>query len=487
MSILDRPISPEDLLFRDREWNLLSEFTCGPVGGNRLAVVYGRRRQGKSTLLQELAAKTHSFYWEAAEQSSAQNLASFSSAWTLFVGSDGPIRFQHWEEALEVTLKPQSAPFGYFIDEVGYLINTAPEFPSLLQRHLGPKASRQGSARVVLCGSIYAQMTGLLAAGKPLRGRHQLVIDVAPFSYRESADFWGLADNPDAAFRLHALIGGTPAYLRYVGEQRPARGNIDRWVVEHLLDQSSPLFREGQILVAEDPTLVDKSLYWSVLGAVADGHRRRNDIARALDRSPAALAQALTVLSAGRWIEMAPDPFHERSTTVLLTDPIVRTHRVLIAPESRRLQRGMARAVWEDSQHNVARLIYAPHLEWMANEWVLTNADSVSVGGSVRGSGPGVLRHGSIARQLDIVAVSADRNNVDRVCAIGEVKAEAQPMGNDQLQRLDDIAGLLGKRAAPSVRRLLVARGGFTAELRRAARARTDLELIDMDRLYNQS
>ena len=123
----------------------------------------------------------------------------------------------------------------------------------------------------------------------------------------------------------------------------------------------------------------------------------------------------------------------------------------------------------------------------MANEWVLTNADSVSVGGSVRGSGPGVLRHGSIARQLDIVAVSADRNNVDRVCAIGEVKAEAQPMGNDQLQRLDDIAGLLGKRAAPSVRRLLVARGGFTAELRRAARARTDLELIDMDRLYNQS
>ena len=432
---------------------------------------------------------TGSFYWEAAEQSASQNLDSFSTAWSSYTRSDGPIRFRTWEEAFEIVLKPapDGASNGVFLDEVGYLVNSSPEFPSLLQRHFGPRSEREGTARVILCGSIYAQMTRLLAAGKPLRGRHRLIVDVAPFTFRQAAEFWGLSDNPEAAFRLHALIGGTPAYLRFSGDAKPSKGNVDRWTIEHLLDPSSPLYHEGQILVSEDPTLVDKALYWSVLSAVADGNRRRNDIARTLGRSAGALAQPLAVLSAGRWIEMVPDPFHRGSTSVLLTEPIVRSHRVLIAPESQRLSRSLGRLVWEDSQHRVSRLIHAPHLEWMANEWTLTYASPSTLGSSIRASGPGILRQGGEVHQLDVVATTPDRNDVDRICAIGEVKAEREAMGITELVRLDDIARKLGPRAATSVRKLLFSRSGFTSEFRRLVRTRNDVELIDLDRLYNGS
>lgn len=483
--MIDEFISGEGRYGRSAEYARLKDFLGEGPDGARLAVVLGRRRQGKSMLLQELALELGSFYWEAAEQSSTQNLQSFSTDWSAYIRSPGPIRFASWEEALATVMAEPRSRLGLLIDEVGYLIATAPAFPSLLQRHLGPTAERTGTARVVLCGSIYAQMTKLLDIDSPLYGRHQLQLNLQPFNYREAAGFWGLTGNPDAAFQLNALIGGTPAYLRYARWHRPSRGNVAAWAQEYLLDPGSPLHKEGQILVAQDPTLVDKALYWSVLAAVADGARRRGDLADAIGKPAGALNQALAVLSSGGWIELVADPLHDRSTSILLADPIIRTHRVLIAPNSPRLDRGFAKQVWEDSQHRLGRLIHAPHLEHLANEWVLQFASAQSVGGSVRSSGPGILRRKNTTNQLDVIAVSPDRHDVDRICAVGEVKAEKQPVGVAELDRLDGIIANLGTRAAPVVRRLLFARAGFTAELTRLARTRGDLELIDLDRLYS--
>jgi uncharacterized protein len=476
---------PESIIGRDREWGLLDAFLSDGRPGNRLAVVYGRRRQGKTMLLEAIATAHDAFYWEAAQQSRAQNLVSFSEAWSAFTESPGPIRFDSWEHALDIVLATSKPGRAVVFDEVGYIVESAPEFPSVLQRHFGPSLERSGSTKVVICGSIYSQMTRLLSAGAPLRGRHSLVVDLAPFDVIEAARFWGLSSNPDAAFRMHALVGGTPAYRRFAGDNAPRNGNVDAWVVRYLLDTASPLFNEGTLLVADDPTLVDKSLYWSVLGAIADGNRRRNTIAAALDRSPGSLGQPIDVLLAGQWIEQRVDPFHPRYSLMQLTEPMLRTHRVVIAPDRRRLAQGRAEAVWADAQPKVARLVYGPHLEWVANDWIMRTEPLDAVGVRPTDSGPGTLRFGKTANQVDIVTVAPGRNDALLVHAVGEVKADGKPMGAAQLERLDGIAARLGDRAAPAVRRVLVARRGFTAELRREASRRGDTSLIELDRIYD--
>jgi uncharacterized protein len=485
MAVSTRIAKPSGIFARDREWDLLTDHLVGGRVGSQLAVVLGRRRQGKSSLLEGAATATGGFYWEAAQQSREQNLAAFGEAWGLHIGSPAPLRFDDWAAALSIVFA-QPSPL-ILIDEVGYLVETAPEFPSLLQRYFGPKEERTGTARVVLCGSVIAQMTKLLAVNAPLRGRQHLVIDVEPFDFRSAGEFWGLSGNPDAAFRMHALIGGTSAYRRFAGGHAPERGNIDKWAIRYLLDPSSPLFHEGQLLVADDPTLVDKSLYWAVLGAVADGNSSRGAIAKAVGRTSPALTQSLDVLAAGRWIEQRRDPFRDRSTTIALTDPMIRSYRTLIAPERPRLAAGRAAEVWSDAQPKIARRIFAPHLEWMANDWLIRFASPDTAGGAARSSTPGVLRPRTQAWQIDIVALAPDRNDVDRVIAIGEVKATREAVGLQELARLDEIANALGDRGAAIVRRVLVGRAGFTAELQREARRRGDVELVDLDRLYGGS
>jgi hypothetical protein len=63
--------------------------------------------------------------------------------------------------------------------------------------------------------------------------------------------------------------------------------DFDEWVVNGPLDPTSALFREGNVLLGEQPELANTNLYHSVLSAVAQGATRRNEIATVLGADPA--------------------------------------------------------------------------------------------------------------------------------------------------------------------------------------------------------
>src|SRR5260370_33816208 len=121
-------LKPPDVFDRDVEWAELERFVSEPAAGTRLMAVYGRRRQGKSRLLQALAENSGGLYWEAALQSREQNLASFSSAWSRWTRAAGPVRFESWEEALDAMFgaRPPSGRkrTAIFLDEIGYAVDT---------------------------------------------------------------------------------------------------------------------------------------------------------------------------------------------------------------------------------------------------------------------------------------------------------------------------------------------------------------------------
>lgn len=485
---------PEAVHAREFEWGELTGFAASAAPGTRFGVLCGRRRQGKTMLLQALAEATSGFYWQARQQSAQQNLTSLSAALTAFRSTGVPTRLANWEEAVD-TLCGLSHPGSdgdgvvpVLVDEFGYLLVAVPGLASMLQAALSPlgRARRHGRARLVACGSALGQMRMLLDADSPLRGRADLELVVRPFDYRDAAAFWGLGANPDAAFRLHALVGGTPAYRDYTAGDLPADGDIDGWVVRHLLNPASPLFREGRIVVAEDAALSDQALYWGVLGAVADGLARRGDITAALGRPATSLGHALTTLTDAGWIDARVDPLRSKRTTFRLAEPIVRCHRLVVEPNEARLTLRRAGAeAWSEAAPLVASRIYGPHLEDLACQWVQTWAAPGTVGGEPALVGPSEVSLGGVRRQVDLVVVETTPRGGRRVLAVGEVKSEAEPVGPATLETVDAVADHLQGDQGSAVRRLLFARGAFTGPLRRLARARGDVELVDLHRLYH--
>jgi len=98
-------------------------------------------------------------------------------------------------------------------------------------------------------------MHELLFGTKPLRGRVVLDMRLGPFDHRQAAELWGIED-PEIAFRLHAVLGGGPGYHRLVQDAPPGGvPGFGAWVVDNLFDIDLGLFtrNETEFLLREDP------------------------------------------------------------------------------------------------------------------------------------------------------------------------------------------------------------------------------------------
>ncbi|MCC6436848.1 MAG: ATP-binding protein [Acidimicrobiales bacterium] len=486
---------PEHLFDRVHEWGALASFIGASGPGSALGLVYGRRRQGKTYLLQSLAEQLGGLYWTALSQSSAQNLQRLAAEYTAFSGQRAPARFDDWAQAFTALLalgEGRSSPIPVVVDEFPYLLDGDRAIPSTLQALLAPRgeAVRSWRTSLILCGSALSTMQGLLASSAPLRGRASLELVVHPFGYRDAARFWGVSSRPATAFRLHALVGGTPAYRAMAGGSTPGEGPaFDRWVQDALLDPASAMFREGQALLADEIRPTDRSVYTAVLAAIAGGRTRRGEIAAAVGRAEGALAHPLNALVSARLVEPAADALRQKRTTFQLAEPMLRFHQLVIEPHEPQLARRRAGAVWAALAETVSSRIYGPHFEHLARVWCLEHAGDATLGGpAVRvGSTTVACRTHRSSHDVDVVVLRTAGQGTDRrhIAAVGEAKWRTEPCDVTHLDRLDHLCELLG--AVDGTRRLLFSRAGFTRGLRAASRRRGDVELIDLDRLYHGS
>jgi uncharacterized protein len=483
---------PAMLYDRAIEWRELAEFSAASDHTARLGLVYGRRRQGKTLMLELLVESQGGFMFTGLQQSSPQNLRDLAESYARFVGVPGA-KFGDWREALDALLglgERTDRPVPVVLDEFPFLLASEPSLTSLVQTALSPRsrARRTSKVRLILCGSALTTMRGLLGGSAPLRGRSALELMVHPFDFRDAAGFWGLMGDPELAFRVHALVGGTPAYREMCVDAPADVGDFDAWVARRLLNPAGAMFREGNVLLHEQAEVGDPTLYYSVLAAISRGAHRRGEIAAALGRKDSALTYPLVMLEHTLLIERLEDALRDRRPIYRIAEPAIRFHQLIIRPAEARLVRHAAEQVWADGAGTVSSLIYGPHLEDLARDWCLSHAEPPSIGGGrASRARPAVLacRDCRSSHELDVVATEVQPSGAERITAIGEVKATAKPIDVDAARRLDHIRGLLpaAKVQGPPAL-LLFSRSGFTKELRAFADGRADVQLIGLDRLY---
>ncbi|MEV1144837.1 ATP-binding protein [Micromonospora sp. NPDC049799] len=485
---------PAEIFDRDVEWAELVRFATDDRPGATLGVVSGRRRQGKTLLLYELARATEGFYFGATEATPADSLRRLGEALGRHTDAPGPLHLADWSSAVDALLAlGRDRPLTVVIDEFPYLARASRDLPSVIQHALTPgRAERTGSrTRLLLCGSALSFMGGLLAGSAPLRGRAGLELPVAPLDYRAAATFWGIGD-PSLAAQVFAIVGGTPAYRReYVQDDTPdGPDDFDNWVVRAVLNPARPLFREARYLLAEDPDLRDTALYHSVLSAVAEGNGTRGGIAGYIGRKANDLQHPLTVLEDAGLLTREPDPLRSGRSRYRIAEPLITFYQAVMRPAWTALEQRRGADVWRRSQRRYASAVLGPAFEEIVRQWALRFAAPETLGGIVAEASAAVLTDPSsrTSLELDLVAFGEPPfgDGPRPLLAIGEVKW-GRTLGVADVDRLVKARDLLVTRPSLDARgaRLLLASGaGFTDDLRAASRRRSDVILVDPTRLY---
>jgi hypothetical protein len=322
-------------------------------------VVSGRRRQGKSFLLESACQQADGFYFSAQEATEAESLSLIGTALTRYLNPVAPITPTDWPTVIEILLglgRDREVPVA--IDEFPYLARVSPALPSMIQAAYAPRrAERSGSrTRLLLCGSALSFMGKLLSGNAPLRGRASLDLTVQTLDYRLAAQFWEFQD-PRLAFLVHAVVGGTPAYrTEMIRFDAPGDlADFDAWVARAILSPGSPMFLEARYLLAEEPELRDTALYHSVLAAIAAGNTGRGGIASHVGRKSNELSHPLTVLEDAGLIVRENDAFRANRTDFRINEPLLAFYHAIMRPFWPQLMRGTsADQVWERSQHRFA-------------------------------------------------------------------------------------------------------------------------------------
>ena len=493
------PISKPDHIFdRDREWEALVRFATSESGDVRLGIVSGRRRQGKTYLLDAAATIFGGFFFAATDSTETDSLASFGR--TLAGYTDGGrYAFADWDEALQRLFGVVSDGL-IIIDEFPYLMKASPALPSLIQRVLGPMGyAQQSQARLVLAGSAMSVMGRLLGGNAPLRGRASMEMIIRPFGYRDAATFWDLSD-PRLALLVHSVVGGTPAYRReFVAGDSPASlADFDPWVLRTALNPQLPLFREARYLLVEEGDIRDTAIYHAVLGAIASGNATRGGIASHIGRKSPDIGHPLAVLEDSQLISRETDPFRKGRSLYRITEPLIVFYEAVMRREWTRLDRGDTAGAWRNSQATFLAQVVGPHFETICRDWALSvsgrdvSGRDVS-GEDVFGEAPGEVAAGVVADpvrrsqiQVDVAVFAPDDpGRPRRILSLGEAKWD-KVMNPGHLERLRRARDLLAvKGYDTSATRLACYSGaGFDPALRTVAAADPLVLLIGLDTLY---
>lgn len=487
---------PGDVFDRHQEWADLADFVSGP-SVTSIGVVHGRRRQGKSWLLRRTVRATGGIYTMALQGDRVSALDRFGDAVARASGLPKVrIRPDDWGQALTAAgqVLTRTGHQVLVIDELPYLLTHSPELPSVIQAFYDDTTNdpQAPPLKILLCGSAISIMESLLSGGSPLRGRATLDMRIQPFDFRTAAAFWEIAD-PDVAFHVHAILGGTPGYRSLVQRDPPETlTGLSQWLASTVLNPASALFTEDDYLLRENPRIQDRSVYYAILGAVATGHGTPTKIGGAIGRDRTALAHPLDVLVSAGFLTSSRDVRKQRGAVYRIVDPIVRFHQLITRRRLSQLEERRADQAWSDARPTFQSQILGPHFEDLSRRWVRRHADPATTGGQVGEVGYTVVadRSSRAGHEVDVVALAAGERlgrKDSRIIAIGEAKASDRPRTWSDLVRLERIRNLLvadGSDCADA-RLLLFGRSGFTPDLHGAAATRADVELIDLDRLYN--
>ncbi len=313
-----------------------------------LITMYGRRQVGKTELLVRFLADKRHVYFYADRQLLSDQLRTLTEQ-VLALTDDPVLRLQpftSWEAALTYVFRlAPKRRLALVIDEFSYAVDADPGLPSVLQRLWDTARRAHTAVFLVLCTSFTEAVERHFTIDGVLYQCRTRELRVEPFTYQAATQFfprWSLVERVLA----WGIVGGVPSYLQALRGETLAEAAI-----EHILDKSAILYREAEMLLAQEVRGIGPALLRGMLQAIAYGCSEPNQIAQRIGRPVTALSGALGFLIDYGLVQRripftVPNPERTRQTRYVIADNYLTFWFRFVLPNRSALEQRRPEYVW---------------------------------------------------------------------------------------------------------------------------------------------
>ncbi|MFP8953776.1 ATP-binding protein [Natrialbaceae archaeon A-arb3/5] len=457
--------------FVDREDELSRLRGCYESDDGEMVVIFGRRRLGKTQLVQHsLSDRDDAVVYQATETTSQIQLNEFVDVASETFPGITQIK-QDWEALLGYIGDQDGV---VVLDEFPYLIDADESLPSVIQR-LWDQRLQHTSGTLILVGSSISMMEeATLLGNSPLYGRFTEKIDLRPLDFAAAQEFIPDDYTPEEQIFTWGVFGGVPYYLDGVDLDQ----HLGTVLADEVLSQRGYLHNEPEYVLRTE--LTDPNRYFAILTAIAAGKTTANEIAQTVGIDGKQISTYTQKLERLRLIErevpITEEKAKSRRGRYRLLDPLFRFwFRFVYGNEDRyeRLGEDAYEAIIEPELPNFV----SPEFETLCQD-ALPNLypeqTFLDIG-----------RWWYKEHEVDVVGFTTDETIV-----VGECKFTNAPLDYGALASLENHAAEI--RWTPDTgeeekKYALFTRSGATQSVQEAVSERDDVRLFDLEAIVRHA
>jgi hypothetical protein len=309
---------------------------------SQIVILYGRRRLGKTRLLQQLK-KEDDIYFIADQRETPLQINALANAVSGHIPGFERVNYPDWDSLITTLKQRISKKISIFLDEFPYLVKNSPELPSVLQKHTDEPGGLP--FHLVLCGSSQRMMQHLVIDySSPLYGRANQIIKITPMNV-----YWLkhiLQSNSRQAVEEYSVLGGIPRYW----ELRINENSLKDTIINNIFDIHGILHEEPFRLFLDDTR--DTVQLFTLISIVASGSRRLSEIASKTGKPATSLTRPLQkLIDLGYLTRELPYGMSNRTTKRTLykiADPFIHFYFSYVVPYKTSLEFGYAEKIYDE-------------------------------------------------------------------------------------------------------------------------------------------
>lgn len=340
--------------------------------GFHLAVLFGRRRVGKTTLINKFIElnKCKSVSFVSTEMTETELLLRMGNdvLESLAPNLNGKLKFDSFDSIFDYLAEESvKERIIFVIDEYPYLAKSCPYMNSLLQKYIDNKW-KNSNLYFILLGSLVSFMReDVLGSSAPLHGRANLELKINPFGYKDTACF--VPDyNAEEQAIVYGLTGGVAKYL----EQFDSTISLDE-NIEKLFFSRNAFFSEEQIKTVITGEKSNPVAYNSIIDAIANGKTKYNEIQATTGMSD--ISFCIKNLISAEVVERReiPKPYY------LIADSMVNFYFRYVAPGASLINSGKGKIYYEQKVKQNLHQFMGSVFEKMAKDYILNNVGTKKI------------------------------------------------------------------------------------------------------------